>query len=72
MSIVILDTSMIENGIDYGGMLFALKNVKVRDGQEYQIDNGLGLLMDFRAYKKCRNILNKFGVKAINLSDLST
>lgn len=65
--IVILDTSGIEDDVDYGGMLYELKKIGIRDGEAYQIDNAGNLLMYYDEYKKCKHILEKFGVKAANL-----
>ncbi|MBN2185917.1 MAG: hypothetical protein JW732_00465 [Dehalococcoidia bacterium] len=36
---LILDSSEIEDEIDYGGMLYELKKIGIRDGEAYQIDN---------------------------------
>lgn len=66
---MILDTSEITDFVDYGGMLYELKKANIHDGEEYQIDNGYDLLMDYKAFKKCENILAKFSVKAVNLYD---
>jgi hypothetical protein len=65
--VVIVDTSEIEDHADYGGMLYELKKLGIRDGEEYQIDNGGDLIMSYTAYKKCKNILKKFRAKATNL-----
>ena len=65
--VVILDTSEITDCADYGGVLYELKKVNICDGKEFQIDNGGDLLMNFEAFKRCRNILDKFGIKAVNL-----
>ncbi|MFQ5430991.1 MAG: hypothetical protein ACE5EN_00625 [Nitrospinota bacterium] len=62
--IVILDTSEIEDFIDYGGMLYELKKINICDGKEYQISNGGDLLMIYGAYEECRDVLDKFSVKA--------
>ena len=64
--VLIIDTSEIEDDADYGGMLYELKKVGIRDGEEYQIDNGGNLLMYRDAYKRCKRILEKFGVKVVN------
>jgi hypothetical protein len=69
--VVIVNTSEIEDDTDYGGMLYELKKKGIRDGEGYQIDNGGDLLMDYHAYKKCRNILKKFGAKPANLHHLN-
>ena len=66
-NVAILDTSEIEDAADYGGMLYELKRLGIIDGESYQIDNAGDLLMYRHAYKKCKNVLNKFGVKAVNL-----
>ena len=63
--LVILDTSEIGDYADYGGMLYELKKVRIRDGEAYQIDNCGDLLMYRDAYRRCKHILEKFGVKAI-------
>ncbi|MFQ5964498.1 MAG: hypothetical protein ACE5KZ_09460 [Candidatus Scalinduaceae bacterium] len=65
--VAILDTSEIEDLADYGGLLYELKKMGIRDGEEYQIDNGGDLLMYYDSYKKCKNILKKFKVTAANL-----
>jgi hypothetical protein len=65
--IVILDTSEIEDDADYGGMLYELKKIGIREGEAYQIDNAGDLLMYYYAYKKCKNILKKLGVEPVNL-----
>jgi hypothetical protein len=64
--VVIVDTSNIENIIDYGGMLYELSKSGFRDGEVYQIENAGNLIMYRGVYKRCKNILEKFGVK--NLS----
>jgi hypothetical protein len=64
--VVILDTSAIEDQADYGGMLYELKKLEVQEGREYQIDNAGDLLMYRDAYKRCKRILEKFGVKVVN------
>jgi hypothetical protein len=61
--VVIVDTSEIEDEADYGGMLYELKKLVIRDGKEYQIDNGNDLIMYYNAYEKCKHILKKFGAK---------
>jgi hypothetical protein len=58
--IVILDTSKIEDFVDYGGMLYELKENNICEGQGYQIDNGNDLLMDYKTYKKCKDKLDRF------------
>lgn len=63
--VVILDTSEIADYADYGGMLYELKKVRIRDGEAYQIDNRGDLLMYRDAYRRCKHILRKFGVKAL-------
>jgi len=63
--VVILDTSEIADYADYGGMLYELKKIGVRDGEAYQIDNSGDLLMYRDAYRRCKHILEKFGVKAL-------
>ena len=63
---VILDTSSINDVADYGGMLYELKKLGVRDGFEFQIDNANDLLMERAVYKRCARLLKKFGVKAVN------
>lgn len=60
-----MDTSEIEDEIDYGGMLYELKKIGVRDGEAYQIDNCGDLLMYRDAYRRCKHILKKFGGKAL-------
>jgi len=42
---VILDTFLINDTADYGGMLYELKKLGIRDGSEFQIDNTGVLLM---------------------------
>lgn len=65
--VVIVDTSEIEDEADYGGMLYELKKLGIRDGEEYQIDNGGDLLMYYGAYKKCKHILKNFGARPANI-----
>lgn len=65
--VVILDTSEIEDEADYGGMLYELKKLGIRDGMHYQVGNGGDILMYRDACKKCMNILKKFGAKPVNL-----
>jgi len=67
-SVVIIDMSEIDDFADYGGLLFELKRIGIRDGKEYQIDNAGDLLMYYDAYEKCKLILNRFRAKAVNLS----
>jgi len=62
---VILDTSEIEDIADYGGLLYELKKLGIRDGREFQIDNAGNLLMNYGVYKKCKHIVKKFKVKAL-------
>ena len=64
--IVILDTSEIADYADYGGIPYELKKFNILDGEAYQIDNAGDLLMYRHAHEKCKNILEKFGVKAVN------
>ncbi len=64
--VVILDPSEMEDEIDYGGMLYELKKLEIRDGEAYQISNGSVILMYRDAYKKCKKILKKFGVTVVN------
>ena len=66
MDVVILDTSAIKDEIDYGGMLYELKNLGIKDGKAYQIDNGGDLLMHYHVYQKCRRMLKRFRVKIVN------
>lgn len=63
--VVIIDTSEIEDEADYGGLLYELKNLDIRDGEAYQIDNCGDLFMYRYAYKICKPILIKFTVKAL-------
>jgi len=63
--VVILDTSEIADNADYGGMLYEIKKVGVRDGEAYQIDNCGDLLIYRDAYRKCKHILEEFRVKAL-------
>jgi hypothetical protein len=65
--VVIIDCSEIEDEADYGGMLYELKKLGIRDGEQYQIDNGGDLLMYYDDYKRCKKIIKKFGAKATNL-----
>lgn len=65
-AVVILDPSEIEDEIDYGDMLYELKKSGIRDGEAYQISNGGVILMYRHVYKKCKKILEKFGVKVVN------
>lgn len=65
--VVILDTSEIEDVVDYGGMLYKLKEIGIKDGEEYQSDSAGDLLMNYDAYQKCKKILKRFGVKAVNI-----
>lgn len=64
--VVILDTPEIADYADYGGMLYKLKKSGILDGEAYQIDNAGDLLMYRHVYENCKNILEKFGVKAVN------
>lgn len=64
--VVILDTSEIADYADYGGMLYELKKSSILDAEAYQIDNAGDLLMYRHVYENCKNILEKFGVKAVN------
>ncbi|HLG93447.1 MAG TPA: hypothetical protein VI546_01280 [candidate division Zixibacteria bacterium] len=64
--VVILDTSRVDDPTDYGGLLYELKKLGIRDGESYQIDNCGDLLMTLHGFKKCQGILKKFGVQAIN------
>ena len=43
---VILDTFFINDAVDYGGMLYELKKLNIRDGFEFQIDNAGDILKD--------------------------
>lgn len=63
---IILDTSYIDDSADYGGMLYELKKLDIRDGFGFQIDNAGDILMECPVYKKCARLLKKFGVRAIN------
>ena len=63
---VILDTSLINDPADYGGMLYELKKLGIRDGFEFQIDNASDILMNRDVYKKCSRLLKEFKVKAVN------
>ena len=65
-AVVILASSEIEDEIDYGGMLYELKKIGLRDGEAYQIDNCGDLLMYRDAYRRCKHILKKFGVNALS------
>ena len=65
--VVILDTSEVSDFTDYGGLLYELKKLGIRDGDSFQIDNGGDLLMLRDVYKKCIHILKKFKVKPVNL-----
>ena len=65
MAVVTLDSSEIEDEIDYGGMLYELKKVGVRDGEAYQIGNRGDLLMYRDTYRRCKHILEMFGAKAL-------
>jgi hypothetical protein len=67
VEIVILDPSEMEDEVEYGGMLYELKKLGIQDGKAYQISNGGIMLMYRDDYEKCKKILNKFGVKAVNL-----
>ncbi len=62
--IAILDCSEVEGFADFGGLLYELKKIGIRDGEEYQIDNAGDLLMYLDAYDKCKGILERFKVKA--------
>jgi hypothetical protein len=64
-NVVILDTSEIGDDADYGGMLYELKKIGVRDGEAYQIDNCGDLLMYCDVHRRCKHILEKFRVKAL-------
>jgi hypothetical protein len=65
-SVVILDTSSIQDPADYCGMIYKLKKVDIVDGQNYQIDQINDLLMDYQSYYRCRKMLRKFGVTVVN------
>lgn len=65
--VVILDISEMQDEIEYGGMLYELKKLGIRDGKAYQISNDGIILMYRDVYKKCKKILKKFGVVAANL-----
>lgn len=64
--VVILDTSEIDDFADYGGILYELKKLGIRDGESYQIDNAGDLLMYRHVYEKCRDMLKRFRVKPVN------
>jgi len=64
--VVILDTSEVEDEADYGGLLFELKKLGIKDGEQYQIDNAGDLLMNRAAYEKCKQVLKRFRVSAVN------
>ncbi|MBM4446573.1 MAG: hypothetical protein FJ023_04370 [Chloroflexi bacterium] len=64
-NVVIAVTSELEDMADYGGVLYELKKLGIRDGKEYQIDNAGDLLMYRDAYKKCARILRKFKVEVM-------
>lgn len=64
-SVVTVDTSAIDL-VDLSGMVFHLKQAGIIDGQHYQIDNSLDLLMDYTAYLKCKNILSEFGAEVFS------
>ena len=63
---VTLDTSFINNAANYGGMLYELKKLNIRDGFGFQIDNAGDILMEHAVYEKCARLLKKFGVKRVN------
>ena len=63
--VLILDASGIEDDADYGGMLYKIKKLGIREGEAYQIDNAGDLLMYRNAYNKCKHILKKFGAKVV-------
>ena len=65
VGVVILDTSQSEYLADYGGVLYELKKIGIRDGEAYQIDNSGNLLMYRDVYKRCKRILRKFGVEVV-------
>lgn len=67
--VVILDTSEVEDEADYGGMLYELKKLGIRDGEHFQVDNGGDILMYREAYEKCAEVIEKFGAKPVNLRD---
>ena len=66
--VLILDASEIATNADYGGMLYELKNLGIVEGEAYQVDNAGNLLMYYQVYVKCRTVLNKFNVTAVNPS----
>lgn len=68
--VVILDTSGIQDPADYGGLLYELKKLGIRDGDSFQIDNGGDLLMYRHAYNRCRRVLRRFGVRTAGKSIL--
>ena len=65
--VVILDTSEVEDEADYGGLLYELKKLGIKDGEQYQIDNGGDLLMSRSAFERCQNVLTRFRVRPVNL-----
>ncbi len=68
--IVIIDTSGIEDEADYGGMLYELKKLDIRDGKSYQVDNAGDLLMHKSAYIKCSEVLKHFKARSLNWKKL--
>ena len=65
-SVIILDTSNIQDFADYCGLIYELKKENIVDGKNYQIDQANDLLMDSESYSRCKAILKKFGVIAVN------
>ena len=66
-NVIILDTSGLADFADYDGALYELKKVNICDGREFQIDNGGDLLMKYDAYRKCSTMLERFGIRPVNL-----
>jgi len=67
--VVIIDTSGIEDESEYEDLQYELLKMGIRDGKEYQVDNGNDILMYYGSYKKCKHILKKFGAKIYNPED---
>lgn len=58
---VIIDTSEIVDFADFGGMLYELKKLNVREGTDFQFGNGAEMLIHDGAFVRCRGILQRFG-----------
>jgi hypothetical protein len=65
-TVLILDTSNIDSFADYSGLIHELKTIDIIDDRDYQIDQNNDLLMYSTSYLRCKKILKKFSVIAVN------